>query len=153
MWQVLFAAAAVAGSGILAKKLITPKEFETPYSNFETNNIKNESLGQQETIFHSHDAFQESMEGVNCDGEIFRFSSPKAGSKWKKKSGSRFKGMRKNGSGKKVKRIGLVEGGEKDMVASGRGRKVSICLKKRRVGKNGAGKCACASKGQSLFVA
>lgn len=158
MWQVLLAAAAAAGSGILAKKLINPTDTENPVSNFNQNGLECDQdvrIQTQDPIFPCDEAFQEdnSSETNNNGGRIFKFSSTETRSKdLTKKMGSGFKRLEKNGGGKKGKKCWLVEGGEKVLVGkqreNGSGKRISVCLKKRRTGKHAAGRCeSCVSKG------
>ncbi|XP_073044409.1 uncharacterized protein [Primulina eburnea] len=161
MWQVLLAAAAAAGSGILAKKLINPTDTENPVSDFNKNGQEcdqNVSLQTQDPIFPYEEAFQEDnfSETENNYGRIFKFSSTETRSKdFTKKMGSGFKSLEKNAGGKKVKKCWPVEGGEKGLVGeqrgNGRGKRISVCLKKRRTGKHAAGRCeSCVSKDNSF---
>ncbi|KAG8376525.1 hypothetical protein BUALT_Bualt09G0072500 [Buddleja alternifolia] len=151
MWQVLLAAAAAAGSGILAKKLINPPiDTQKPISDFNQNDQKcdqNEYLPHPNSVSHLD------------DGKIFRFSSPETGSKeLKKNSGSGFRGVKKNsGSSKRGKKYGCVEGGRKEVVVDDdqrgnrSGKRITVCLKKRRTGKHVVGNCeSCASKDNSF---
>ncbi|KAI3474012.1 hypothetical protein Pfo_028800 [Paulownia fortunei] len=160
MWQVLLAAAAAAGSGILAKKLISPIDSEKPNSDFKQNDqecAQNKSSPPQGSIFHLDDAFKENRrqgkrEEFSDSGKIFRFSSPEKGSKELGRIlGMGLEGLR-NGSSKRGKKNGSVEGGGEELVVdqrgNGSGRRISICLKKRRTGKHTTGKCEpCASEG------
>ncbi|XP_027072816.2 uncharacterized protein [Coffea arabica] len=92
MWQVfLAAAAAAAGSGILAKKLIINTSVAEPSIDFKPDHQKNHVLNDQESfneslllpqdsIFSSNDGLQDDYNDdaqceVLADGSIFRFSS------------------------------------------------------------------------------
>ncbi|KAL3642552.1 hypothetical protein CASFOL_013367 [Castilleja foliolosa] len=99
MWQVLLAAAAAAGSGILAKKLINPSDTESPFSD----------LNQQ---------CAENQETLSGEDEIFRFSSvgSKRLSKHARKKG--FRVLKKNIGSKKKD-----AGGEKEIVVDQSGKK------------------------------
>ncbi|KAL3839635.1 hypothetical protein ACJIZ3_024226 [Penstemon smallii] len=153
MWQVLLAAAAAAGSGILAKKLINPNDTEKPISDFKKNDQNEPLQSSQDSIFHLDEACLENSnqekreELLSDDDKIFRFSSLQTTGfkELGKKSGS---GFRKNGGGeKRGKKIGVLEGCER----KGSGKKISVCLKKRRTGKHATGKCeSCASKDNSF---
>ncbi|XP_075510121.1 uncharacterized protein LOC142546337 [Primulina tabacum] len=161
MWQVLLAAAAAAGSGILAKKLINPTDTENPVSDFNQNGQEcdqNVRLQTQDPIFPYDEAFQEDnfRETDNNYGRIFKFSSTETRSKdFTKKMGSGFKSLEKNAGGKKGKKCWPVEGREKGLVGeqrgNGSGKRISVCLKKRRTGKHVAGRCeSCVSKDNSF---
>ncbi|KAL3531911.1 hypothetical protein ACH5RR_005432 [Cinchona calisaya] len=178
MWQVLLAAA-VAGSGILAKKLIINSNAAEPSSDSKQNEQTcdafdypesfNKSLLTQDSIFSSTNGFQGDYSGAPSemlgDGSIFRFSSPsgsKMGSKnLRKKMGGGYRGLKGNveglkikGKGKEGKKCGGVGCGKQGWVVDQRrgGKKFYFCLKKRRISKNVTGKCeSCASKGNSIF--
>lgn len=145
MWQLLLAAAAAAGSGILANKLINPTH--KPVSDFKQEDDK---IYDQDSKFHE----------ISDDGEIFRFSSPQTGPKElkKKKKSIGFRGLKKNGGAERGNKSGGGEGGgsKEEVVVDQRGKRISVCLKKRRTGKHIAGKCeSCASKGyyvSSLYI-
>lgn len=161
MWQVLLAAAAAAGSGILAKKFISPIDTEKPISDCKQNDLEcaqNKSSPPQDSTFHLDDAFtentsQEKREAFSDEGKIFRFSCPETESKeFRKNTRNGLRGLKKNGGSKRGKKNGPVEGGRKelvgDQIGNGSGKRISICLKKRRTGKHAPGKCeSCASKG------
>ncbi|XP_011077368.1 uncharacterized protein LOC105161397 [Sesamum indicum] len=164
MWQVLLAAAAAAGSGILAKKLINPTDAEQPISDSKQNDQEcdpSKALQPQDSIFPTEgavreDSSQEQGDAINDDGKIFRFSSPETASKelWKK-TGSGSKGLKKYGGSKKGKKSGFGEGGAKELAVDQRGngsaKRNTVCLKKRRTGKHSAGKCeSCSSKDNSF---
>ncbi|KAI3474672.1 hypothetical protein Pfo_029857 [Paulownia fortunei] len=145
MWQVLLAAAAAAGSGILAKKLISPIDSEKPNSDFKQNDqecAQNKSSPPQGSIFHLDDAFKENRrqgkrEEFSDSGKIFRFSSPETGSKELRKN-------TRNGWWRRA-------GGGSERKWEWSGRRISICLKKRRTGKHATGKCEpCASEDNSF---
>ncbi|KAL0426391.1 UNVERIFIED_CONTAM: hypothetical protein Slati_2813900 [Sesamum latifolium] len=166
MWQVLLAAAAAAGSGILAKKLINPTDAEKPISDSKQNDQEcdpSKALQPQDSIFPNEgavreDSSQEQGDAINDDGKIFRFSSPETASKeLRKKTGSGSKGLKKNGGSKKGKKSGLEEGGAEELAVDQRGngsaKRNTVCLKKRRTGKHSAGKCeSCSSKGESICL-
>ncbi|KAL8036173.1 hypothetical protein ABFX02_12G142200 [Erythranthe guttata] len=151
MWQVLLAAAAAAGSGILAKKFINPTDTEKPSSDFNQNH---QQCDQKKNLNPQDSNFQENGVAISDDGgKIFRFSSPQTGTKEsKKKTGSGFRLLKKNGGAKR----GNKNGGSKEMVVVDQrgncsGKRVSVCLKKRRTGKHAAGNCeSCASKDSSF---
>lgn len=146
MWQVLVAAAAAAGSGILAKKFITPNgaEIETSISDC------------KQKYLESGDSFEENgtrekREIHSDDAGVFRFSCPGTESKeLRKNARDGFGFLKKNGgskTGKKKKGVAANVAADYQ-VGNGSGRRVSICLKKRRTGKHIAGKCeSCVSKG------
>ncbi|PIN10527.1 hypothetical protein CDL12_16882 [Handroanthus impetiginosus] len=156
MWQVLLAAAAAAGSGILAKKLMNPFETEKPFSHFNQNDREseqnNESFQPQDLVLSSNNTFQEKRDATGEDGEIFRFSSAQRRHDLKKKTGCKLIGIKKNGGAKKGKKSRVVEGGENELErGNGTAKRISVCLKKRKTGKNVAGKCeSCASKDSSF---
>ncbi|KAL0344617.1 UNVERIFIED_CONTAM: hypothetical protein Sradi_4293000 [Sesamum radiatum] len=164
MWQVLLAAAAATGSGILAKKLINPTDAGKPISDSKQNDHEcdpSKASQPQDLIFPTEgavreDSSQEQGDAINDDGKIFRFSSPETASKeLRKKTGSGSKGLKKNGGPKKGKKSGVGEGGEKELAVDQRGngsaKRNTVCLKKRRTGKHSAGKCeSCSSKDNSF---
>ncbi|KAL2554457.1 hypothetical protein Fot_08076 [Forsythia ovata] len=165
MWQVLLAAAAAAGSGFIAKKFINPNE---PISDSKQNHPDpdqihvsqsfNEYLHTQDSVFPSNAPVQENgnesqSEAVDDGGSIFRFSSHET--KFKNLRKKMRGGFKKNGSGKMGRKCGSVEISEKGLSITQRknwsGKRFSVCLKKRRTGKNAAGKCeSCASKDGSF---
>ncbi|KAL2533668.1 hypothetical protein Adt_07019 [Abeliophyllum distichum] len=165
MWQVLLAAAAAAGSGIIAKKFINPNE---PISTSKQNHPDpdqihvsqsfNEYLHTQDSVFPSNAPVQENgnesqSEAVDDGGSIFRFSSHET--KFKNLRKKMRGGFKKNGAGKMGRKCGSMEISEKGLAITQRknwsGKKFSVCLKKRRTGKNAAGKCeSCASKDSSF---
>lgn len=165
MWQVLLAAA-VAGSGILAKRLIFNSDGTQPVSVSIQNDQKclNESLRPQDSVFWGNDdGVQESTLKEQSDESIFRFSSTSGAEKSsnnknvRKKirgvsSRGKMEGLKENSKGNAVKKCG-VSGCEKrgwvvDQRGGGNGKKVSVCLKKRRTSKIASGKCqSCTSKG------
>ncbi|CAI9289585.1 unnamed protein product [Lactuca saligna] len=129
MWQVLLGAA-IAGSGYFAKQLLykndgkptnySPLNLDLPIENAES-----------ETSILEEDA-----------SSIFRFSSTSHGSKNPRKKlgrgggikGARGNHERKSGVGKKIG-DGLVDDQRKN------GKKFTVCLKKRRIGRNTSAKC------------
>lgn len=153
IWQVLLAAAAAAGSGILAKKFMNPDEPISDSKQNPQNSDKiqdyqsfSEHLHTQDSVFPSNAPVQENgnesqSEVVDNGGSIFGFSSHESEFKnLRKKMGGGFK---KIGGGKMERRCGSV-GQRKNWS----GKRFSVCLKKRRTGKNAPGKCeSCASKG------
>lgn len=152
MWQVLVAAA--AGSGILARRLISPMDTEKPISDCEQSDLEcdqSESSPPHSSIVPSDDAFGESSREAFCeDGKIFRFSCPETGFKeFRKINRNGFRGVTKNGGSKRGKKNVAMEGGRKEMA----GNHVQIIsLKKRKTGKHVAGKCeSFASKGICFF--
>ncbi|KAI5665323.1 hypothetical protein M9H77_24646 [Catharanthus roseus] len=169
MWQVLLAAA-VAGSGILAKRLIFNSDGTQPVSVSIQNDQKclNESLQSQDSVFWGNDdGVQESTLKEQSDGSIFRFSSTSGAEKSsnnknvRKKirgvsSRGKMEGLKENSKGNAAKKCG-VSGCEKrgwvvDQRGGGNGKKVSVCLKKRRTSKIASGKCqSCTSKANSVF--
>lgn len=168
MWQVLVAAAAAAGSGILAKKFISPNDtkIENPIAECKQNCLESaetESSPPQGSVFESDDRFKESSstqgkkETLGDDTTIFRFSCLETASKkFRKNSRNGFKLLKKNGGSKRGKKSEAAEGGRKEMVAdqvgNGSGKRISAGLKKRRTGKHAAGKCEpSVSKGQIFF--
>lgn len=153
MWQVLVAAAAAAGSSILAKKFISPNgaEIETPISE-----CKQKYLDSDDSVPKSDDAFEDGITGKRMeipsdDAGVFRFSCPGTASKeLRKNARSGFGFLKKNGGSKKK---GAANVAANHQVGDGSGKRVSICLKKRRTGKHAAGKCeSCVSKGYLCFV-
>ncbi|XP_023744967.1 protein POLAR LOCALIZATION DURING ASYMMETRIC DIVISION AND REDISTRIBUTION [Lactuca sativa] len=129
MWQVLLGAA-IAGSGYFAKQLLhknddkptnySPLNLDLPIENAES-----------ETSILEEDA-----------SSIFRFSSTSHGSKNPRKKlgrgggikGARGNHERKSGFEKKIG-DGLVDDQRKN------GKKFTVCLKKRRIGRNASAKC------------
>ncbi|GER28689.1 WRKY family transcription factor [Striga asiatica] len=145
MWQVLVAAAAAAGSGLLAKKLIL-----NPSSGSDQNveeNVQNDDALEENQSLGKTESFRDG-------GRVFRFSSPDWGTKeLKRASRNGFRGVKKNRGLKRGKKKWAADGsGENEAAASGGGgngvgKKVSVCLKKRRIGRHVGGKCeSCASK-------
>ncbi|KAL6534206.1 hypothetical protein OROHE_013131 [Orobanche hederae] len=152
MWQVLLAAAAATGSGLLAKKLIAnPAGAEKPISDFTQNDHE---CARDNDPFKENGKQEERETFSDDDGKIFRFSSSESGSK-ELKNKTR-KGFKKNGGPKREKKNGAASGGGKketavDQRGNGSGKKISICLKKRKTGKHVAGKSeSCASKDNSF---
>ncbi|CAI9766310.1 unnamed protein product [Fraxinus pennsylvanica] len=156
MWQVLLAAAAAAGSGILAKKFINPNEpisdiKQNPQNSDQIQDFRSfsEYLHTQDSVFPCNVPVQENgnesqSEEVDNSGSIFRFSSH--GSKFKNSRKKMGGGFKKNGGGKMERKCGSV-GQRKNWI----GKRFSVCLKKRRTGKNAPGKCeSCASKDGSF---
>lgn len=166
MWQIIVAAAAAAGSGILAKKFISPNDtkIEDPIAECKQNCLESaetESSPPQGSVFESDDRFKESSstqgkkEALGEDTTIFRFSCPETTSK-KFRTRNGFKLVKKNGGSKRGKKNEAAEGSRKEMVAdqvgNGSGKRISTGLKKRRTGKYAAGKCEPGvSKGQIFF--
>lgn len=160
MWQVLLAAA-VAGSGILAKRLIKHSNADEPISDPNQNDpvISSESLQPQDSIFLSNICEEEQN-----DATIFRFSSTyrkeMGGKNARKKTGvgSRKTEFLKRNSNEKAEKKCGVFGCEKrgwvvDQRGNGVGKRVSVCLKKRRTSKIASGKCpSCTSKGYSINI-
>lgn len=152
MWQVLVAAAAAAGSGILAKKFISPSDTDCNQKYLESAQTK--SSPPQDFVFESEDTFKESSnqekrETLTDEAPIFRFSCPETASKELRRY-ARI-GFR-NGASKRGKKNAAAEGDRKavvaDQVGNASGKRISVCLKKRRTGKHAAGKCeSCVSKG------
>ncbi|KAL6507938.1 hypothetical protein OROGR_024133 [Orobanche gracilis] len=155
MWQVLLAAAAATGSGVLAKKLIAkPTGAEKPISDYIQNGHE---CGRDNDPFKENGNQEESETFSNDGGKIFRFSSSESGSKeLKNNTRNGFKGFQKNGGPKREKKNGAASGGRKketavDQRGNGSGKKISVCLKKRKTGKHVAGKCeSCSSKDNSF---
>lgn len=173
MWQVLLGAA-VAGSSILAKKLLTPHNDQptsdegkekkldldhpqTPHT-FQTNFFQT-----QDSILLSDGSLLDKEYEV---GSIFRFASidheMEMGSYGhpRKKVGSFSKGFKgkiegfKKKDGKAKKKCGFVVGGggQDGLVVDQRKKLGGVCLKKRRTSKCASGKCeSCSSKESSLF--
>lgn len=134
MWQVLLAAA-VAGSGILAKRLIIDPNAAEPISDSRQIDQKCEVINDperfnkkslllpQDSIFSSHDGHQddyneEAQSEILGDGSIFRFSSTSGlsasdtGSKnLRKKTGGGSRGLKGNVEG--LKRNAKVKEGKK----------------------------------------
>lgn len=151
MWQVLVAAAAAAGSGILAKKFITPDDTETknPISDCNPNCLESaqtKSPPPQDTLKESSTQVKRETLTDDDDAAIFRFSCPETASKeFRKNTRNGIEWLKKNGASKRGKNNAAPEGGRKkvvpDQVGNGSGKRISICLKKRRTGKHAAGKC------------
>lgn len=166
MWQVLLAAA-VAGSGILAKRLIKNSNADEPISDPNQNDpdISSESLQPRDSIFLGNDGVQENIcQEEQNDASIFRFSSTcrkeMGGKNARKKTGvssRKTEFLKKNSNVKAEKKCGVF-GCEKrgwvvDQRASGVGMRVSVCLKKRRTSKIASGQCpSCTSKGYSINI-
>ncbi|KAI3791734.1 hypothetical protein L2E82_05596 [Cichorium intybus] len=130
MWQVLLAAAVAGGSGYFAKQLLhknddertncSPQNLDSPVENADA-----------ETSILDEDT-----------SSIFRFSSTSYGSKNPRKKlgrGAGIKGTRGNHERKpgpeKMIGDGLVDDQRKS------GKKFTVCLKKRRTGRNASTKC------------
>lgn len=154
MWQVLLAAA-VAGSGILAKKLIINPNASEPVSSSKQDD---QQCGVPEDRENFNQDDNEAENEIPGDGSIFKFSST-SGSKMGPKScrkkmaagmkGS-MEGLKRNSQGKVGKKCGAMGCGKQGWVVDQRssGKRLSFCLKKRRTSKNVSGKCqSCASKG------
>ncbi|KAH6825691.1 hypothetical protein C2S53_002315 [Perilla frutescens var. hirtella] len=149
MWQVLVAAAAAAGSGILAKKFISPNDTQTKTLISDCNpkcaeSAETKSSPPQDTFKES--STQGKRETLGHDSTIFRFSCPEKISKeFRKNTRNGIEWLKKNGGSKRGKKNVAAEGGRKellaDQVGNGSGKRISICLKKRRTGKHAAGKC------------
>ncbi|KAL4591977.1 hypothetical protein LXL04_004954 [Taraxacum kok-saghyz] len=124
MWQVLLAAA-IAGSGYYAKQLLNKSD--------------------DKTINYSPENVDSPIENADADtsildedtSSIFRFSSTSYGSKNPRRKlgrGGGIKGTRKTVFEKKIGE-GLVDDQRKS------GKKFTVCLKKRRIGRNASAKC------------
>lgn len=144
MWQVLLAAAA-AGSGFFASRFLNhpyPPESESKpdpsedQQNF-TTPLKKQSQASSTAL-------------VDCDGTVFRFSSPGS------RSGSGSKNLRRKKTGKGGNAEGAKSAGSEKksdgkcggLNCSGSARKFAVCVKKRRTSRSAPGKCvSCSSKG------
>ncbi|KAJ0806154.1 putative protein POLAR [Helianthus annuus] len=116
MWQLLLAAA-VAGSGYVARNILY-KDHNKPTNLFS----------------HNHDLPTDSPKNAEEMSPVFRFCSASNGSKNVRKKVGRsggMKGYRLNNE----RRVVNVEDSKKN------GKKFGVCLKKRRVGRNGFAKC------------
>ncbi|XP_059667669.1 uncharacterized protein LOC132313064 isoform X2 [Cornus florida] len=167
MWQVLLAAA-VAGSGFFAKRVLTlsaePPITESEQTqqkcdqSTETQHSDEFSLSQVSIPF-SEDHSNETQSSVSGESSsIFRFSSPgKNGSRFGSKNlGKKSRGIRGNVKGFKgidvgnvEKECGFVDGGDGVVMDQTKSvKRFPICLKKRRTSKNAIGKYeSCSSKG------
>lgn len=152
MWQVvLAAAAAAAGSGVLVKKLIHPNsEPEKPSLQ---GSEENEIQSSRDLIFpmdedangEENNITREIQEAANGNGKIFRFSSPQNGDKDLKKKKT-WCGFKTNCAKRGKKSVGDKQNSWVDQRT---GKKVSVCLKKRRTA---SGKFeSCASKGKFWY--
>lgn len=169
MWQVVLAAA-VAGTGILAKRLINKSNADEPISDPDQNDpeISSECLQPQDSIFLGNVGVQEDICGEQSetpnDASIFRFSSTcrreTSSKNARKKTGvisRKTEVLKKNSNEKAEKKCGVFGCEKRGWVVDQRGggagkRGVSVCLKKRRTSKIASGKCpSCTSKGNSLF--
>ncbi|CAI9098063.1 OLC1v1034624C2 [Oldenlandia corymbosa var. corymbosa] len=169
MWQVLLAAAA-AGSGILAKKLIIDHNAPKPISSSKQDDHVNEktSSSPKDSIFTCKegcpDDQNEAEDEIMGDGSIFMFSStPSSSEKGSKSSKKKMaggtkgnvEGLKRNDKGEEEKKCGVMGCGKQGWVVDQRksGKRLYIYPKKRRTSKNIAGKCqSCASKGNSPFT-
>lgn len=177
MWQIMLTAA-VAGCGILAKKLIFNTNGVEATSDFATGQQKSDSVGTIESVQSKDSSFLsigglhqenngEADSGELGEGSVFKFSTTSGAepsneiSRKKTGSGSRAicpseDGFNREGKKKVEKKCGVL-GCEKrgwvvDQRDSANGRRFSVCLKKRRTSKNASGKClSCSSKGNSFF--
>ncbi|XAR69048.1 hypothetical protein NMG60_11000501 [Bertholletia excelsa] len=166
MWPVLLAAA-VAGSGIFAKRLLSSNADLSTISE-ETGKICDEFEGQQrhcatpsqsqapipltflpcEGYGNSELDDQGSAAAGVGDGRVFRFSSSGSweGTGFRLRSNVPRKKSGKDGFRKVERKHGFWDQSNKS------GRKIGFCVKKRRTSKNAPGKCeSCISKGNSFF--
>ncbi|KAG6434033.1 hypothetical protein SASPL_105654 [Salvia splendens] len=156
MWQFIVAAAAAAGSGILAKKLITPHDTDCDIKYLDSAETK--SSPPQDSVFESNytlkeNTIQENAETLVDEAAIFRFSSPEIASKELRtntrngfRNGGPKRGKKKNAASEACRKEAVA-----DQVGFKSGKRISVCLKKRRTGKHAAGKCeSCVSKDNSF---
>ncbi|BFG36017.1 hypothetical protein CerSpe_222910 [Prunus speciosa] len=153
MWQAVLAAAVAASTGLLAKNHIfnfkpaTDSSDPTADHNAEHHPNPNPNLSIASAFQSELPPWEISDCEEQPEGTIFRFSSEGRG-----ESGTRFR-LRKGGRSKKKKGVGIEaersNGAEQRRTA----RKVGVCLKKRKTGKNvAAAKCGSSSSADtSLF--
>ncbi|KAA8518788.1 hypothetical protein F0562_016438 [Nyssa sinensis] len=167
MWQVLLAAA-VAGSGFYAKRLLNINA-EPIHVSEQTEQKCEQSEEQQHSDNDSsqHQVPISPCDDHNCDSSVFRFSSSgsrggtgsRFGSKNARKQLGSSRGIRGNVEGfreievgKVEKQCGFVEGEGLVMDQRKSGKRFAVCLKKRRTNKNATGMCeSCFSKDNSFY--